>query len=153
MEEVARTAGVGIGTLYRHFPNRNDLVVEVYRSEMSRLLEAARALAGSNEPLDALRSWLLLFVDHLADNIILADALQAIVGDKAKDDAATEQLSEALDLLLRTPIAAGHIRDPEIDPLDLLRALYGIATATPGANWPTAARRMVDVMINGMKAG
>ncbi|HET6943493.1 MAG TPA: TetR/AcrR family transcriptional regulator [Sphingomicrobium sp.] len=154
MEEVARSAGVGIGTLYRHFPNRNDLVVEVYRNEMARLLEAARNLSGTDEPLEALRLWLLLFVDHLADNIILADALQALVGDKAKDDAAaTEQLSEALDLLVARPVSNGEIPDPGIDPLDLLRTLYGVATATPGVEWPKAARRMVDILINGMKAG
>lgn len=152
MEEVAREAGVGIGTLYRHFPNRNDLVVAVYQGEMAHLLEAARHLSGLESPLEALRRWLLLFVDHLSDNIILADALKALVGDKSADDAAaTEQLGQALQLLLVVPIAEGKIPDPDLDPLDFLRALYGIATATPAPDWPKSARRMVEILVKGMQ--
>ena len=152
MEEVARLAGVGIGTLYRHFPNRNELVVEVYRNEMARLLEAARVLSGSKPPLDALRDWLTLFVDQLADSIILADALTALVGDHAKEDAGTtEDLRLSLDLLLERPIADGEIVMDGIEPLDLLRAIYGVATASPGPSWDRAARRMVDILISGLR--
>jgi AcrR family transcriptional regulator len=152
MEEIARTAGVGIGTLYRHFPTRDDLVVEVYRNEMSRLLEAARQLADSKPPLEALRSWLLLFVDHLADNIVLGDVVKAVAGPNSKE-AATEQLSLSLSLLVEGPVARGEMADLGIDPLDLLRALYGVATASPAADWQRTAKRMVEILIAGMARG
>jgi AcrR family transcriptional regulator len=153
MEEIARTAGVGIGTLYRHFPTRDAMVVEVYRNEMSRLLEAARQLADSKPPLEALRSWLLLFVDHLADNIVLGDVVKAVAGPNSKEEAATEQLSLSLSLLVERPVARGEIADPGVDPLDLLRALYGVATASPAADWQRTAKRMVEILIAGMARG
>lgn len=148
MEEVARTAGVGIGTLYRHFPTRDGLLVEVYRSEIARLCREAEVLAASRPPLEALREWLMLFVDHLADNIVLGDAVKATAGESKAD--ATAQLLTALDLLVDRPIAEGTMPDPGVESLDLLRALYGVATASPSANWVRAARRMVDILIAGM---
>ena len=148
MEEVARAAGVGIGTLYRHFPTRDELLVEVYRSEIARLCHEAEVLVATTPPLEALRSWLLLFVDHLADNIVLGDAVKATAGDSKAD--VTAELLTALDLLVERPIAEGKITDPGIESLDLLRALYGVATASPSSNWVGAARRMVDILICGM---
>ncbi len=148
MEEVARAAGVGIGTLYRHFPTRDELLVEVYRSEIARLCQEAEALAATKPPLEALRSWLLLFVDHLADNIVLGDAVKATAGESKAD--ATAQLLTALDILVDRPVAEGAMADPGIEPLDLLRAIYGVATASPSSNWVDAARRMVDILIAGM---
>jgi AcrR family transcriptional regulator len=150
MEEVARSAGVGIGTLYRHFPNRDELVLEVYRNEIARLCQEAEALSASLPPLEALRSWLLLFVDHLDEKIALGEAVKASAG-YAKADV-TDQLMTALDILVARPVAEGRIADPGIEPLDLLRALYGVATATPGPNWVQAARRMVDMLVAGLKA-
>lgn len=150
LEEVARLAGVGIGTLYRHFPTREDLLVEVYRSEISKLCREAESLSKSKPPLEALRSWLLLFVDHLADNIVLGDAMKASAGESKAD--ATEQLAMALNILVERPIAVGEIADPGIESLDLLRALYGVATAGPAPNWDQTARRMVDILIGGMSA-
>jgi len=149
LEEIARTAGVGIGTLYRHFPNREDLLLEVYRHEIARLCGAAEHLAESKEPIEALRSWLLLFVDHLADNIALGDTVKASAGESKAD--VTAKLMFALDLLVVRPIEQGAIANPGIEPLDLLRALYGVATASPAGNWQEAARRMVDILVAGMK--
>jgi len=150
LEEIARSAGVGIGTLYRHFPTRDELVLEVYRNEMTRLCREAETFAASMPPLEALRSWLLLFVEHLEEKIALGEAVKAS-GGEAKADV-TDQLMTALDILVTQPIAKGAIADPGIEPLDLLRALYGIATATPGPNWVGAARRMVDILIDGMRS-
>jgi AcrR family transcriptional regulator len=149
MEEVARSAGVGIGTLYRHFPNRDELVLEVYRNEIARLCQEAETLSASLPPIEALRSWLLLFVDHLDEKIALGEAVKASVG-YAKADV-TDQLMTALDILVARPVAEGRIADPGIEPLDLLRALYGVATATPGPNWVQAARRMVDMLVAGLR--
>jgi AcrR family transcriptional regulator len=150
MEEVARSAGVGIGTLYRHFATRDELVLEVYRNEIMRLCREAESLAAAQPPLDALREWLLLFVDHLDEKIALGEAVKATAGDAKAD--VTDQLMTALDILVARPVAEGKIADPGIEPLDLLRALYGIATTTPGPNWVQAARRMVDILISGMRS-
>ena len=149
MEEVARSAGVGIGTLYRHFPNRDELVLEVYRNEIAKLCEEAESLAASKPPLEALRSWLLLFVGHLDEKIALGEAVKASAGDAKAD--VTDKLMTALDILVTRPIARGDIADPGIEPLDLLRALYGVATASPGPNWVETARRMVDILVGGLK--
>jgi AcrR family transcriptional regulator len=149
LEEVARSAGVGIGTLYRHFPNRDALLLEVYRNEMSRLCQEAEQLAASKPPIEALRAWLLLFVDHLGDKIALGEAVKASAGEAKAD--VTDQLMRALHILVEKPVAEGKIADPGIEPLDLLRALYGVATATPGPNWVEAARRMVDILVAGLE--
>ncbi len=154
MEEVARSAGVGIGTLYRHFPNRDDLILEVYRSETAKLLEAAQRMANSDTPIDGLRNWLLMFIDHLTTKVILADAVKALVGDNNRDDAAaTEQLTSSLKLLIDRATASGEIAMPGVDPLDLVRAIYGVATASPAADWEQSARRMVDILIAGLRSG
>ena len=149
LEEIARQAGVGIGTLYRHFPSRDDLLLEVYRNEMARLCKEVEALAESKPPLEALRSWLLLFVDYLDEKIALGDAVKASTGDSKADT--TAQLTTALDILVVRPVARGDMADPGMESLDLLRALYGVATASPGPNWVQAARRMVDIMIAGLR--
>lgn len=149
LEEIARQAGVGIGTLYRHFPSREELVLEVYRSELSRLCEEAAVLAASLPPLEALRRWLLLFVEHLDEKIALGEAVKASAADAKAD--VTDQLVTALDILVTRPIGEGKIADPGIEPLDLLRALYGVATASPGPNWVKTARGMVEVLIAGLK--
>lgn len=151
MDEVARAAGVGIGTLYRHFPNRDELVIAVYRNDMAKLLEAARRMAEAEAPLESLRSWLLLFIDHLGTKVILADAVKALVGDQAHDAVATEQLNSSLRLLIERAVASGDIAASSIEPLDLVRAIYGVATASPGANWEDSAKRMVDILIAGLK--
>lgn len=152
MEEVARSAGVGIGTLYRHFPNRDELIIAVYRNDTAQLLDAARQLAETGEPLESLRSWLLLFIDHLGAKVILADAVKALVGDQAKNDAkATEQLKSSLELLMRRAVESGDIAASSVEPLDLVRAIYGVATASPDGHWEESARRMVDILIAGMK--
>lgn len=152
MDEVARTAGVGIGTLYRHFPNRDELVIAVYRNDTAMLLQAAREMAESGAPLESLRNWLLLFIDHLGAKVILKDAVKALVSDQAKDEAAaTEQLGSSLNLLMRRAVSGGDIAASSVDPLDLVRAIYGVATASPDAQWEESARKMVDILIAGMK--
>ena len=149
LEEVARLAGVGIGTLYRHFPTRDELLLEVYCNDIARLCQEAERLAASMPPLEALRAWLLLFVDSLQEKIALGEAMKASADDAKAN--VTDQLMTALHILVEKPVAEGKIADPGIEPLDLLRALYGVATATPGPNWVEAARRMVDILVAGLK--
>jgi len=126
LEEIAKRAGVGPGTLYRHFPTRGDLLVAVYRSEMEKLAAAERRLADTLPPVEALRAWLLLFVDAVETKHIIAPVLNTLVGDPKKVfEAFHGQIHEALRALVKRAIKSGDIRK-DLDPIDLLRALLGI---------------------------
>jgi AcrR family transcriptional regulator len=150
LEDVAKSAGVGIGTLYRHFPTRGALVAEVYRNEAGKLAAAARQLKESVPPLEALRQWLHLFVDYLATKLILVDALQSMVGDTSQlTEASKQQLGSALGMLLESAADSGVIGADHADPTDLLWAIGGVAMSR-GPDWPAAARRMADILIAGM---
>lgn len=153
LEEIARLAGVGIGTLYRHFPNRDALVAEVYRQAIGQLGEAATRLAAERAPLEALRAWMLLFVDYLATKKIMGEALQALSGGPAELYASTgAQLERAIGMLADNAVAAGKI-DLGIVPIDLLRAIAAVAKGSGDADPDAAARRMVDIMIAGLRRG
>lgn len=151
LEEVARSAGVGIGTLYRHFPTRDVLVAEVYRNEAGKLADAARQLKDSEPPLDALRLWLHLFVDYLATKLILVDALQSMVGDTSQlTETSKQQMGSALAMLLEGAVESGEIVAGTVNPTELLWAIGGVAmSGVP--DWPIAARRMADILIAGMR--
>jgi AcrR family transcriptional regulator len=84
LDDIARQAGVGAGTLYRHFPTRDALIEAVYRSEVEKMAAAERKFAETMPPLDALRAWMLLFVDHIAAKQIIAPALNSVVGGPSK---------------------------------------------------------------------
>src|SRR5271169_3330062 len=84
LDDIARQAGVGPGTLYRHFPTREELLVAVYRTEMEKLAAAEQRFAATMPPIEALRAWLLLFVDVVAAKQIIAPALNTLVGDPKK---------------------------------------------------------------------
>ena len=154
LEEIARCAGVGIGTLYRHFPTRDVLIAEVYRNEAAKLCGTARELADTLPPLDALRAWLLLFVDYLSTKLILVEAFKSMVGDTSRLTATSgTQLGSTVGMLLDRAVESGEIAVEHIDPIDLLRALTGVAMAGAKPDWPIAARKMVDVLIAGLKRG
>ena len=151
LEEIARKAEVGIGTLYRHFPTRDVLIADVYRNEAAKLVDSARDLAATKPPLDALRAWLLLFVDYLATKLILAEAFKSMVGDTSRLTAASgDLLTQAVTLLVNRAVENGDISRESLDPVDLLRALTGVAMAGAGPDWGAAARHMVDVLIRGL---
>jgi AcrR family transcriptional regulator len=153
LEEIARQAGVGIGTLYRHFPTRDALIAEVYSNEAQKLCDRARELADSQPPLEALRSWLLLFVDYLATKLILVEAFRAMVGDTSRLTAHSgELLTQAITLVVDRAVDSGDIAKGSIDPIDLLRALVGVSMAGAGRDWDKAAKRMVDVLLSGLAA-
>jgi AcrR family transcriptional regulator len=152
LEEIARSAGVGIGTLYRHFPTRDALIAEVYRNEAAKLGEAARTLADTYLPIEALRRWLLLFVDYLSTKLILVEAFKSMVGDTSRLTAASgDMLSSSVTLLVDRAVESGDIERGSVDPIDLLRALSGVAMAGAGPDWHVAAARMVDILLGGLK--
>ena len=153
LEEIAREAGFGIGTLYRHFPTRDELVEAVYRSEIEHLAGAARRFAETMPPVDALRAWMRLFVDHLATKHNMSEALNSLVGGtSALYAASTDLVTGAMKLLVERAVASGEIR-LEMNPLDLLRALAGVMTVGSGPGAKANARRLVEVLIAGIRAG
>lgn len=151
LEEIAKKADVGPGTLYRHFPTREALLVAVYRSEMEKLAAAARDLARTLSPVEALRAWLLLFVDAIETKQIIAPVLNALVGDPKKVlEASHAAIHEALRTLVKRASDNGDIRK-DLDPLDLLRALVGVAHVAASPDWRQSARRLVDILIAGAR--
>jgi AcrR family transcriptional regulator len=151
LEEIAKKARVGPGTLYRHFPTREELLVAVYRSEMEKLAVAGRTLADTLPPVEALRAWLLLFVDAVETKQIIAPVLNTLVGDPKKVfEASYAQIHEALRALVKRAIKSGDIRK-DLDPIDLLRALVGVANVSASPDWQQSARRLVEILILGAR--
>jgi AcrR family transcriptional regulator len=151
LEEIAKKAAVGPGTLYRHFPTREELLVAVYRSEMEKLAAAERTFADSMFSVEALRAWLLLFVDAVETKQIIAPVLNTLVGDPKKVfEASYAQIHEALRALVKRAIKSGDIRK-DLDPIDLLRAIVGVANVSASPDWQQSARRLVDILIAGAR--
>ncbi|GAB0116023.1 TetR/AcrR family transcriptional regulator [Acidisoma sp. 7E03] len=150
LEEIARRAGVGIGTLYRHFPNRDAIIADVYRRGVEQLAESAAVLLERHPPQDALRAWMLLFVDYIATKKVIAPALNAIPGGPAELYAASgPRITQAVTLLLDRSRATGGVR-ADVEPLDLLNALIGLAYGMSMPDWQASATRMVDVLVDGL---
>jgi AcrR family transcriptional regulator len=151
LDDIAKEAGVGAGTLYRHFPTREELLQTVYRSELEKLAAAGHTLAQSNTPIEALRAWLLLFVDAIAAKQLIAPALNTLVGDhKRMFEDSYAQTHEAIRSLVKRAIKSGDIRQ-DLDPIDLLRALVGVSNVATGPDWQRSARRLVDILIRGSR--
>ena len=151
LDEIAKQAGVGPGTLYRHFPSREDLLKAVYQDGAETLAAAEKEFADTLPPVEALRAWMLLFVDYIAEKQIIAPALNALVGDSKKIfEASYAQIWEAIRSLVKRAIASGDIRE-DLDPIDLLRALIGVANVATSPEWQQSARRLVDILIMGSR--
>jgi AcrR family transcriptional regulator len=151
LDEIAKEAGVGAGTLYRHFPAREDLLEAVYRTEVEKLAAAERKFAETLPPVEALRAWMFLFVDHIATKRIIAPVLNALVGDPKKVfEASYAQIWGAIRALVKRAVKSGDIRK-DLDPLDLLRALIGVANVATSPDWQQSARRLVDILIAGSR--
>lgn len=152
LEDIARTAGLGIGTLYRHFPTREMLVDEIYREQGEQLTAAAADLSQRLTPIEALRTWLLLFIQSLENKQIMAGVL-ACMSDGGEEYCALsgEALVTALDGLLDKAVKAGEIT-AEVKALDLLCAITGIASYSPEADWEASAKRLLRVLMAGLIA-
>jgi AcrR family transcriptional regulator len=151
LEEIAKQAGVGSGTLYRHFATREELLLAVYRSGLEKLAEAGQKLAKESPPIEALRNWLFLFVDSIAAKQLIAPAVNALVGDPKKVfESSYTQVHEALRALVKRAVKSGDIRK-DLDPVDLLRALVGVANVATSPDWQQSARRLVDILIAGSR--
>jgi AcrR family transcriptional regulator len=151
LDDVAKQAGVGAGTLYRHFPTRDALLEAVYHGEVEKLALAERELSGKLPPVEALRAWMLLFVDYIETKQIIAPALNTLVGGPSKVYAASRaQIEGAIHALVKRAMKSGDMRK-DLEPFDLLRALIGVSNVASGPDWPQSARRLVDILIAGSR--
>jgi AcrR family transcriptional regulator len=151
LDDMAKQAGVGAGTLYRHFPTRDALIEAVYRGEVEKLAAAEGKFSETMLPVEALRAWMLLFVDHIAAKQIIAPALNSVVGGPSKLFEGSRSLIQgAIDALVMRAIKSGDIRS-DLDPFDLLRALIGVSHVASGPGWQQSARRLVDILITGSR--
>ena len=152
LDEIARRARVGIGTLYRHFPTRDAIVEAVYRREVRQLADAAPRLIESLPPAEALRAWMRLFIDYIAAKRVIAPALKSLVGGGSALYAdSSARINEAMALLVERARASGDIR-PSADSADLLRALIGFAYVNSAPDWEASAVRLIDLLIDGLRS-
>ena len=151
LEEIARQAGVGAGTLYRHFPTRDELIEGVYRNEVEKLAAAAGRFSETMSPIEALRAWMLLLVDYIAAKYIIAPALNSVVGGPSRlYEGSRTMIHGAIDELVKRAKRSGDLRR-DLDAFDLLRALIGVSHVGSGADWQQSARRLVDILIAGSR--
>ena len=153
LDDIARQAGIGPGTLYRHFPTRDALIEAVYRSAVEKLTAAGERFTAAKPPLEALRAWMLLFIDHVADKRLILPAMDTVAGGSMRLIEGTRNMIQgAFVILVQQAIDSGDLR-ADVDPNDYVRALVGVfhTTALPG--WEASARRIVDMLIAGSRAG
>jgi len=151
LDDIAKQADVGAGTLYRHFPSRDALLEAVYESEVGKLAAAEGEFAQTMPPIEALRAWMLLFIDYIATKKIIAPALNALVGGQSKVvEASLAQIHKAIRALVKRAIQSGDVRG-DVDAVDLLKALVGVAFTSSSPDWQQSAKRLVDILIIGSR--
>ena len=151
LDDIVKEAGIGAGTLYRHFPTRDALIEAVYRTEVEKLAAAERKFAETMTPIEALRAWMLLFVDYIAAKHIIAPVLNTFVGGASKlYEGSRAQTQGAIEALVKRAIKSGDIRK-DIEPFDLLRALIGVSNVASTPDWQQSAKRLVDILITGSR--
>ncbi|MFK0333490.1 TetR/AcrR family transcriptional regulator [Rhizobium sp. NPDC090275] len=151
LEEIARSAGVGIGTLYRHFPTREHLVEVVYRRELELLASAAAELMAEKEPDVALEEWMHRFVSYMAAKRGMANSLKLLfTSNSALFNEGSQLLQTAFGQLLDNAAATGAIKD-DIASADVLNALFGIYSIPDGPEWHERAHRIVRLVMDGLR--
>jgi AcrR family transcriptional regulator len=151
LDDIARQAGIGPGTLYRHFPTRDALIEAVYRSEVEKLAAAEEHFAATMPPLDALRAWMLLFIEHVSEKRLIIPAMDTVAGGSMRlMESSRSLIHGAFIKLVKSAISNGDLRN-DIIPDDFVRALIGVfhTTAIPG--WEESARRIVSILIDGSR--
>ncbi|WP_421917269.1 TetR/AcrR family transcriptional regulator [Mesorhizobium sp.] len=153
LEEIARRAGVGIGTLYRHFPTREHLVEVVYRREVEAVCAAAGDLARQHPADVALEQWMQRFVDYIATKRGLSTSLRILITTNSTFLSETfGRVSQALRQLVDAAVADGSIRG-DVDSSDVLHALSGIYSSPDTKDWRDRSRRLVSLLMDGLRFG
>jgi AcrR family transcriptional regulator len=151
LDAIAKDAGVGIGTLYRHFPTREALVEAAYRNELERLCDAVGGLLSTASPDVATRAWMDLFVDYMTTKRGMADALRAVIASGGNPFAESRnRLTGAITTLLDASAAAGTLRS-DIEPGDVLTSLSGVSLAAGEPAQRDQARRLLDLLMDGLR--
>jgi AcrR family transcriptional regulator len=151
LDAIAKEAGVGIGTLYRHFPTREALVEAVYRNELARLCDSVDDLLASLPPDKAMRSWMDRFVDYMTTKRGMADALRAVIASGGNPYAESrDRLTAAITTLLKAGAATGTLRG-DVEPKDVLASLSGISLAAGEPTQRDQAGRMLDLLLDGLR--
>lgn len=151
LEAIAKDAGVGIGTLYRHFPTREALVEAVYRNELARLCDAAADLLQSVPPDEATRIWMDRFITYMTTKRGMADALRAVIASGGNPFAESRgRLLGAITMLLDAGAAAGLTRDG-VEPGDVLASLSGVSLTAGEPEQRDQAGRMLDLLMDGLR--
>jgi AcrR family transcriptional regulator len=151
LEEIARRAGVGIGTLYRHFPTREALVEAAYRNELARLCNAVPELLGDLPPDEATRRWMNRFVDYMTTKRGMADALRAVIASGRNPyEHSRGQLIAAITALLQAAGEAGALRR-DIEPADVLASLGGVSLTAGEPGQREQAGRLLDLLMDGLR--
>jgi AcrR family transcriptional regulator len=152
LEQIAMQAGVGIGTLYRHFPTRAALVEAVYRKELARLQNRADELLRERPPAQALRAWMDRFADYVATKRGMADTLRALVAEGTIVRSQTRAgLAAAIARMLDAGAAVGTLRD-DVEPEDVLSSIVGVVLTTGAPEQRAQAGRMLDLLMDGLRA-
>ena len=146
---IARVAGVGVGTLYRHFPTRAQLVMAAYGAELDRVCDAAPALLADHDPAEAVRLWVDSFIEYLTSKFGIADAVRDAVAAGAPDPRSRERLRAAMTLLFDAAARAEVIRS-DVDVDDIGLTLLGIAMAADSPAMAAQRRRMIDLVLAGL---
>lgn len=151
IDAIAREAGVGVGTIYRHFPTREALIEAAYRNELVGVCDAATELLDSLAPEKALRGWMDRFVDYMTTKLGMGDALRAVIATGTNPYAESrELLDRALEQLLGAAVADDAIRD-DISADDVLINLSGIAIAALETGERQQAGRLLDLLLDGLR--
>jgi AcrR family transcriptional regulator len=151
LDAIAKDAGVGIGTLYRHFPTREALIEATYRNELARLCDAAPELARTMSPDEAARTWMDRFIDYMSTKRGMADALRAVIASGGNPFAESrDRLLAAITTLLEAGADAGVLRR-DVRPADVLASLSGVSLAAGDLQQREQAGRILDLLMDGLR--
>jgi AcrR family transcriptional regulator len=151
LDSIAKDAGVGIGTLYRHFPTRDALIEAAYRNELARLCDAAPELLRSLPPDQATRTWMDRFVDYMTTKRGMAEALRAVIASGGNPYAhSRDRMTTAVTALLEAGAAAGSVRS-DVAAADVLASLSGVSLAAGEPGQRDQARRLLDLLMDGLR--
>ena len=151
LDDIARRAEIGPGTLYRHFPTRDDLIEAVFRSHVEKLTAAGQRYMLTMRPVEALRAWMLLFIEYVADKLLILPAMDTVPGGSTRMIEGTRGVIHSMfrDLVQRA-IESGELR-AGTDPDDIIRGLIGVFHTTSLPGWESSARRIADILIDGSR--
>ncbi len=153
LDDIARRAEIGPGTLYRHFPSRDTLIEAVFRKQVEKLTGAGQSYAVTMRPLEALRAWMLLFIEYVACKLLILPAMDTVPGGSTRMIEGTRGLIHSTFRgLVQRAVDSGDLR-AGTDPDDIIRALIGVFHTTSLPGWESSARRIVEILIDGSRSG